>query len=338
MALTIIGRFQKFVSNDIGIDLGTANTLVHLRGQGIVLNEPSIVSINKDTRKVLAVGIEAKRMLGRTPGSIETIRPLRQGVITDLEIAEEMLRYFIQKVHHRIKIFQPRILIAVPSGITEVETKAVKDSADRAGARDIKLIPQPMASALGADLPVSEPIGSMIVDIGGGTTEVAIISLNGIVRSNSVRTAGDSMDGAIEKYVYEQYNLLIGPRMSEDIKIQIGSTYPMDEEKSMQIKGRDERTNIPKTISINSVEIREALQKPLAEIVEAIKTVFKECPPELSGDLIDRGISIAGGGALLKGIDKTLSEETSLPVTIVPEPLHSVARGTGIALDRGYLD
>ena len=333
MDIKLVGKVKKFLSNDIGIDLGTANSLVYVRGQGIALSEPSVVAINRETKKVLAVGDDAKRMLGRTPGSIEAIRPLKEGVIADLEIAEEMLRYFIQKITNRNKVFQPRILVAVPSGITEVEMRAVKDSALRAGAREVELIPEPMAAAIGAGLPVEEPSGNMIVDIGGGTSEVAVISLGGTVEWRSVRVGGDSMDLAIERYVKRAYNLLIGPRTSENIKIEIGSSYPLTEELSMDIKGRDLNTGVPKTIKISSEEIREALQEPVSMIVDTVRTTLERCPPELAGDLIDHGVVLAGGGALLRGIDKTIAEETGLPVHIADEPLLCVAKGTGIALE-----
>ena len=331
--IKLVSKVKKFLSNDIGIDLGTANSLVYVRGQGIALSEPSVVAINKDTKKVLAVGDDAKRMLGRTPGNIEAIRPLKEGVIADLEIAEEMLRYFIQKITNRNKVFQPRILVAVPSGITEVEMRAVKDSAMRAGAREVELIPEPMAAAIGAGLPVDQPSGNMIVDIGGGTSEVAVISLGGTVEWRSVRVGGDSMDLAIERYVKRAYNLLIGPRTSENIKIEIGSSYPLQEELTMDIKGRDLNTGVPKTIKISSEEIREALQEPVSMIVDTVRTTLERCPPELAGDLIDHGVVLAGGGALLRGIDKTIAEETGLPVHVAEEPLLAVAKGTGIALD-----
>jgi rod shape-determining protein MreB and related proteins len=333
MGRKLFRKFKRFLSDDIGIDLGTANTLVYVRGQGIALSEPSVVAINKDTKKVLAVGLEAKNMLGRTPGNIEAIRPLKDGVIADLEIAEEMLRYFIQKVHNRAKFFQPRILVAVPSGITEVETRAVKDSAEKAGAREVRLITEPMAAAIGAGLPVQKPAGNMIIDIGGGTTEVAVISLRGIVEWRSVRSGGDSMDTAIGRYVKRSYNLLIGPRTAENIKIEIGSSYPLSEEMTMDIKGRDLNNGVPKTITLTSNEVRDALREPVASIVEIVRSTLERCPPELSGDLIDHGIVLAGGGALLRGIDRTIAEETGLPVSIADEPLFAVAKGTGIALD-----
>ncbi len=333
MSVNIVNKVQSMVSSDIGIDLGTANSIVFVRGQGIALSEPSVVARNINSRKILAVGIEAKNMLGRTPGNIEAIRPLKEGVIADLEIAEEMIRYFIQKVHSRAKLMRPRVLVAVPSGITEVEIRAVKDSAERAGAREIKLITEPMAAALGAGLPVEDPIGSMIVDIGGGTTEVAVISLKGIVEWRSIRTGGDSMDAAIERFIKRSYNLLIGPRTAENIKIQIGSSFSLTQELSLDVKGRDLNTGTPKSIEINSEEVRQSLQEPMTTIIETVRNTLERCPPELSGDLIDHGIAIAGGGALLRGIDQSIAQETSLPVTIAEEPLYCVAKGTGLALE-----
>lgn len=329
----IVEKVKNFFSNDIGIDLGTANSLVFVRDQGIVLSEPSVVAVLAETGKVLAVGMEAKRMLGRTPGNIRAIRPMKDGVIADFEITEEMLRYFIQKVHRRFKIMQPRVLVAVPSGITEVETRAVQDSAERAGARQVFLIEEPMAAAIGVGIPVQEPIGNMIVDIGGGTTEVAVISLSGIVDSRSVRVGGDSMDGAIIRYIKRSYSLMIGERTAEEIKIKIGSAYPLDEETGMDVKGRDLNSGLPKTVNISSTEIREALLEPIASIVETVRTTLERCPPELAADLIDHGIVLAGGGALLRGIDRLITEETGLPVNVADEPLLAVAKGTGIALE-----
>ena len=333
MEFNVVRKVRNYLSNDIGIDLGTANSLVYVRGQGILLSEPSVVAINSDTKKVLAVGDEAKKMLGRTPGNIAAIRPLKEGVIADLEIAEEMLRYFIQKITNKSRVFQPRILVAVPSGITEVEMRAVKDSALRAGAREVELIPEPMAAAIGSGLPVDQPSGNMIIDIGGGTSEVAVISLGGTVECRSVRVGGDSMDIAIERYVKRAYNLLIGPRTSENIKMEVGSSYPLGDELTMDIKGRDLSSGVPKTITISSAEIRESLQEPVTMIVETVRTTLERCPPELAGDLIDHGVVLAGGGALLRGIDKTIAEETSLPVHIADEPLLAVVKGTGIALE-----
>jgi len=323
---------RSIFSNDIGIDLGTANTLVFVRDHGIVLREPSVVAILADTNKVLAVGTEAKRMLGRTPGNIRAIRPMKDGVIADFEITEEMLRYFIKKVSGRRKIMHPRVLIAVPSGITEVEERAVKESALRAGAREVFLVEEPMAAAIGVGIPVQEPSGNMIVDIGGGTTEVAVISLAGIVELRSIRNGGDSMDSAIVQYLKRAYSLLIGERTAEQIKIEIGSSYKLEEPLTMDVKGRDLMGGLPKTVSISSEEIREALMEPVTRIVEAVRMSLERCPPELSADLIDHGIVLAGGGALLRGLDRLLSEETGLPATVAEEPLLAVAKGTGVVL------
>jgi len=330
-------KLARFFSSDIGIDLGTANCLVYVKDKGIVLSEPSVVAVSENNKEVLAVGEEAKRMLGRTPGNIRAIRPMKYGVIADFEITEEMLRYFIGKaklkVPARRRLIAPRVLIAVPSGITEVETRAVKDSAERAGAGDIFLIEEPMASAIGVGLPVSEPSGSMIVDIGGGTTEVAVISLAGIVESKSIRVGGDEMDAAICQHMKRVYNLMIGERTSENIKIQIGSAYPDDDdESSMEVKGRDLVSGLPKTIKVSSREIRTALQEPITSIVEAVRSTLERCPPELASDLIDRGIMLAGGGSLLRGLDRLISEETGLPVFVADDPLKAVANGTGIVL------
>ncbi len=329
-------RFTRFFSSDIGIDLGTANCLVFVRDQGIVLCEPSVVAITESTREILAVGEEAKRMLGRTPGNIRAVRPMKDGVIADFLITEEMLRYFIQrarqKIPGRFRFLPPRVLVAVPSGITEVETRAVQDSAQRAGAGEIYLIEEPMAAAIGVGLPVAEPSGSMIVDIGGGTTEVAVISLSGIVEARSVRVGGDEMDAAITQHMKRVYNLNIGPRTSEDIKIKIGSAYPEDDDHSIDVKGRDLVSGLPKTIKITAREIRTALQEPVTSIVEAVRTTLERCPPELAADLIDRGIMLAGGGALLKGLDRLISEETGLPVFVAEDPLKAVAKGTGVVL------
>jgi rod shape-determining protein MreB and related proteins len=318
-------------SNDIGIDLGTANTLVFVKDQGIVLREPSVVAVRSGTSQVLAVGDEAKRMLGRTPGNIVAVRPLKDGVIADFEMTESMLRHFITKVHNR-KWVRPRVVIAVPSGITEVEKRAVKESAAHAGAREVYLIEEPMAAAIGVGLPVQDAAGNMIVDIGGGTTEVALISLSGIVFSRSVRVAGDELDDAIAGYMKRAYNLMIGERTAEEIKIKIGSAYPMDKETSMEVKGRDLVAGLPKTLAITSQEVREALLEPIATIVESVRVTLERCPPELSADLVDRGLVLAGGGALLRGLDRLLQEETGLPVHIAEDPLSAVAEGTGRAL------
>jgi len=328
----IFDRILGMFSSDMGIDLGTASTLVFVKGRGIVLNEPSVVAIQKGNNRVLAVGEEAKNMLGRTPGSIVAIRPLKDGVIADFEITESMLRYFIRKVHNRKALIRPRIVVAIPSGITEVEKRAVKDSAEHAGAREVYLIEEPMAAAIGVGLPVQEAAGNMIVDIGGGTSEVAIISLAGIVFSRSVRVGGDELDEAIIQYLKRTYNLLIGPRMAEMIKINIGSTYPLEEELTMEVKGRDLVAGLPKTMIVNSEEIREAMAEPISTVIEAVRISLERCPPELSADLVDRGMVLAGGGAMLRGLDKLLSEETGLPVNIADEPIESVVLGTGKVL------
>lgn len=325
-------RFLGLFSNDIGIDLGTANTLAYVRDRGIVIREPSVVAIQAGTNRVLAVGEEAKKMLGRTPGNIVAIRPLKAGVIADFEITEAMLRYFIRKVHNRRMWVRPRVIVAVPSGITEVEKRAVKDSATHAGAREVYLIEEPMAAAIGVGLPVQEPAGNMIVDIGGGTTEVALISLAGIVLSRSVRVGGDEMDEAIVQYMKRVYNLMIGERTAEEIKIAIGSAYPTGEETSMEVKGRDLVAGLPKTLTITSEEVRDALQEPISAIVEAIRITLERCPPELSADLVDRGLVLAGGGALLRGVDKLIAEQTGLPVHVAEDPLSAVAEGTGVVL------
>lgn len=324
---------QGLFSNDMGIDLGTATTLVYVKGEGIVLCEPSVVAIERGTSHVLAVGEEAKRMLGRTPGNILAIRPMKDGVIADFEITEAMLRYFIKKVHHRRVLVRPRIIIAIPSGITEVEKRAVKDSAERAGAREVFLIEEPIAAAIGVGLPIQEPIGNMIIDIGGGTTEIAVISLAGIVFSKSIRIGGDEMDDAIIEYLKKTYNLMVGERTAEDIKIKIGSAYPQEEEMTLEVKGRDLVAGLPKAVTITSEEIREALQEPLRAILEISKISLERTPPELASDLIDHGIVMAGGGSLLRGIDKLISEETGLPVHIAEDPLTAVACGTGKVLD-----
>ncbi len=329
-------KIARLFSSDIGIDLGTANCLVFVRDRGIILSEPSVVAITESTKEVLAVGAEAKRMLGRTPGNIKAVRPMKDGVIADFDITEKMLRYFIQtaraKVGGRRRFLPPRVLVAVPSGITEVETRAVQDSALRAGADDVYLIEEPMAAAIGVGLPVAEPSGSMIVDIGGGTTEVAVISLSGIVEARSVRVGGDEMDASIGQHMKRVYNLMIGERTAEDIKIKIGSAYPENDEATLDVKGRDLVSGLPKTIKVSAYEIRMALQEPVTSIVEAVRTTLERCPPELAADLIDRGIMLAGGGGLLRGLDKLISEETGLPVFVADDPLRAVANGTGIVL------
>ena len=318
-------------SNDIGIDLGTANTLVYSKDKGIVLREPSVVAIHSGTRRVLAVGDEAKKMLGRTPGNITAIRPMKDGVIADFDITEAMLRYFIKKVQ-TAKVIPPRVVIAIPSGITEVEKRAVKESATHAGARDVMLLEEPMAAAIGVGLPVEEPAANMIVDIGGGTTEVAIISLAGVVYAKSIRVGGDELDAAIINYMKRAYNLLVGERTGEEIKLRVGSAYALDEELPLEVKGRDSVAGLPKTIQVSSLEIREALHDTVNAIVEAVRSALERCPPELSADLVDRGFVLAGGGALLRGIDLLLRERTGLPVTIADDPLSAVAKGTGAVL------
>ena len=329
---SILGLF----SNDLAIDLGTANTLVFVKGKGVVCAEPSVVAVQKDTRgikKVLAVGREAKEMLGRTPGNIEAIRPMKDGVIADFEITEAMLRYFIRKVHNRKNLVRPRIIICVPFGITEVEKRAVRESAECAGAREVYLIEEPMAAAIGAGLPITEATGNMIVDIGGGTTEVAVISLAGIVFSQSVRVAGDKMDESIIQYIKRKYNLLIGERTAEMVKIAIGNAFPNGEVKTLEIKGRDLVAGVPRVLEVNSDEIREAIAEPVNAILEAVKIALERTPPELAADIVDKGIVLAGGGALLKNLDVLLREETGLPVTIAEDPLSAVVLGTGKALD-----
>ncbi len=328
----MIDNILGFFSNDIGIDLGTANTLVYVKDHGIVLREPSVVAVQQGTNKVLAVGDEAKRMLGRTPGSIVAIRPLKDGVIADFEVTEAMLRHFISKVHNRRRMVRPRVVIAVPSGITEVEKRAVKESATHAGAREVHLIEEPMAAAIGVGLPVQDPAGNMIVDIGGGTTEVAVISLSGIVFSRSVRVAGDELDEAIAQYLKRAYNLMVGERMAEEVKIKLGSAYKLEKETTMEVKGRDLVAGLPKTIVISSQEVREAMSEPISTIVDSVRITLERCPPELSADLVDRGVVLAGGGALLRGLDRLLAEETGLPVHVAEDPLSAVAEGTGKAL------
>jgi rod shape-determining protein MreB len=329
----LINYICGLFSNDMGIDLGTASTLVYVKGEGVVLCEPSVVAIERGTSHVLAVGDEAKRMLGRTPGNIIAIRPMKDGVIADFEITEAMLRYFIKKVHHRRVLVRPRIVIAIPSGITEVEKRAVKDSAERAGAREVFLIEEPIAAAIGVGLPIQEPVGNMIIDIGGGTTEIAVISLAGTVFSRSIRIGGDEMDEAIIEYLKKTYNLMVGERTAEDIKMKIGSAYPLEEEMSIEVRGRDLVAGLPKTITITSEEIREALQEPIRAILESAKISLERTPPELAADLIEHGIVMAGGGSLLKGLDRLISEETGLPVHIAEDPLTAVANGTGKVLD-----
>jgi len=329
-------KLKSLLSTDIGIDLGTANSLVYVKDRGVVLREPSVVAIQAGSKRVLAVGEEAKRMLGRTPGNIVAIRPMKSGVIADFDITEAMLAYFINKVCPRrfwSKYARPRMVIAVPSGITEVEKRAVEDAAHAAGAGDVFLIEEPMAAAIGVGLPVSEPAGSMIVDIGGGTCEVAIISLAGIVHSYSARAAGgDAMDECIMKYIQRVYNLLIGERMAEMVKIEIGSAFPMGEEKTLEIKGRDIVAGLPKTLTITSEEIRGALKEPVGQIVDAVRSTLDKCEPELAADLVDRGLVLSGGSSQLKGLDKLLAQQTGLPVTVADDPLSAVAEGTGVVM------
>ncbi|HSP38226.1 MAG TPA: rod shape-determining protein [Frankiaceae bacterium] len=320
--LSVIGR-------DMAIDLGTANTLVYVRGKGIVLNEPSVVAINTNSTGIVAVGAEAKRMIGRTPGNIVAIRPLKDGVIADFDTTERMLRYFIQKVHRRRRFAQPRIVVCVPSGITGVEQRAVKDTAYAAGARKVYIIEEPMAAAIGAGMPVHEPTGNMIVDIGGGTTEVAVISLGGIVVSRSIRTGGDELDESIMSYVKKEYSLMLGERTAEEIKMSIGSAFPMPDEPHAEIRGRDLVSGLPKTIVVSAEEIRKAIEEPVNDIVDAVKSTLDGCPPELAGDVMDRGIVITGGGALLRGMDERLRHETGMPVFLAEDPLNSVALGAG---------
>jgi rod shape-determining protein MreB len=327
-----------WLSKDLAIDLGTANTLVYLKGKGIVTNEPSVVAVHRDSRgvkRVIAVGEEAKKMLGKTPGSIVAIRPLKDGVIADFEITEAMLKYFIQKVHNKKSYARPRIVISIPSGITPVEKRAVKESAESAGAREVYLIEEPMAAAIGVGLPITEPSGNMIVDIGGGTTEVAVISLAGIVYCNSVRIAGDKIDEAIIQYIKRKYNLLIGERTGEMIKIAIGSAYPFanEHEMSMEIKGRDLVGGIPKTLEVSSKDIREAIAEPINAIVDSVRIALERTPPELAADIVDKGIVLSGGGALLKNLDLLIKEVTRLPVIVAENPTTAVVEGAGRVLD-----
>jgi rod shape-determining protein MreB len=328
----IIGIF----SQDLAIDLGTANTLIYVKDKGIVSNEPSVVAVHIDSRgekKILSVGKDAKKMLGRTPGNIQAIRPMKDGVIADFEVVEAMLKYFIRKIHNRKTLVRPRIIIAVPSGITAVERRAVRESAEAAGARVVYLIEEPVAAAIGAGLPITEAAGNMIVDIGGGTTEVAVISMSGIVYAKSIRVGGDKIDDSIIQYVKRKYNLLIGDRTAELIKMTIGTAYPTEEISTMNIKGRDLLSGIPKIVEITSAEIYEAISDPVSQIVDAVKTTLEKIPPELSSDIVDRGIALAGGGALLKNIDILIRENTELPVIIADDPLTCVVRGAGMALD-----
>jgi rod shape-determining protein MreB len=333
----VFSWFSNFISNDVAIDLGTANTLVFIKNNGIVLNEPSVVAVDQVTRKLYAVGAEAKAMLGKTPAHIIAIRPLKDGVIADFEITEMMLREFIRKSQKKKLFIRPRIIIAVPSGITEVEKRAVRDNAEHAGAREVYLLAEPIAAAIGVGLPVDKPSGNMIIDIGGGTTEIAVIALDGIVANSSIRVAGDEMDEAIVNYVKRTYNLLIGEQTAELIKIKIGTAYKLEKELEMEVKGRDLVAGIPKTLKLTSEEIRDALSEPISQIVEALKTALESTPPELASDIIDRGIVMTGGGSLLRGLDTLLKEQTNLPINVVDDPLTCVVLGAGKILDNIHL-
>src|SRR5437870_5568554 len=322
-----------FLGRDMAVDLGTANTLAYVRGRGIALNEPSVVALNTDTGRIVAVGVEAKRMIGRTPGNIVAIRPLKDGVIADFDVTERMLRYFIQKVHRRSHMAKPRLVVAVPSGITGVEQSAVKEAGHQAGARRVYIIEEPMAAAIGAGLPVYEPTGNMVVDVGGGTTEVAVISLGGIVTSQSIRVGGDELDQAIIAFAKKEYSLMLGERTAEEIKMAIGSAYPSPDEPHAEIRGRDLVSGLPKTIVVSAEEIRKAIEEPVNAIIDAVKTTLDKCPPELSGDVMDRGIVLTGGGALLRGLDERLKHETGMPVHVADNPLSCVAIGSGKCLE-----
>ena len=323
------GLSGGFLGRDLAVDLGTANTLVYERGRGIVLNEPSVVAINQNTGGIVAVGAEAKRMVGRTPGNIVAIRPLKDGVIADFDTTERMLRYFIQKVHKRRFLAKPRVVICVPSGITGVEQRAVKDAGYAAGARKVYIIEEPVAAAIGAGLPIHEPTGNMVVDIGGGTSEVAVISLGGVVTSLSIRTGGDELDDALVQFVKKEYSLMLGERTAEEIKTTVGTAFPVPDESSAELRGRDLVTGLPRTIVVTAEEIRRALDEPLTRIVDAVKTTLDRTPPELCGDIMDRGIVLTGGGALLKGLDERLRHETGMPVIIAEQPLNCVVNGSG---------
>ena len=329
----VINRLFGLISNDLAVDLGTANTLVYVRGKGVVLTEPSVVAIHRDTQQILAVGSEAKSMLGRTPGSIEAIRPMKDGVIANFEVTETMLRHFITKVHNRKTLVRPRVIVCVPSGITQVERRAVRDSAESAGAREVFLIEEPMAAAIGVGLPIQEASGNMILDIGGGTTEIAVISLAGIVYSKSIRVGGDEMDEAILNYIKRSYNLLIGERTAEQVKIQVGAAYPMEDRRTMEVKGRDLVTGVPKTIIITDEEVRDAMAEPIQAIVDVVRVALERTPPELSSDIVDKGIMLAGGGGTIRGMDILLREETGLPITVAEDALTAVVMGTGRVLD-----
>jgi rod shape-determining protein MreB len=320
---------MTFLGRDLAVDLGTANTLVYVRGRGIVLNEPSVVALNTNNGQVVAVGVEAKRMIGRTPGNIVAVRPLKDGVIADFDVTERMLRYFIQKVHRRSRMAKPRIVVAVPSGITGVEQSAVKEAGHQAGARKVYIIEEPMAAAIGAGLPVNEPTGNMVVDIGGGTTEVAVISLGGIVTSQSIRIGGDELDQAIITFGKKEHSLMLGERTAEEIKLALGSAFPSKDEPQAEIRGRDLVSGLPKTVLIAAAEVRRAIDEPINLIVDAVRSTLDKCPPELAGDIMDRGIALTGGGALLRGLDQRIREETGMPVHIADSPLDSVVLGTG---------
>ena len=321
-ALTFLGR-------DMAVDLGTANTLVYVRGRGIVLNEPSVVALNTNNGQIVAVGAEAKRMIGRTPGNIVAVRPLKDGVIADFDVTERMLRYFIQKIHRHPHLAKPRLVVAVPSGITGVEQSAVKEAGHQAGARRVYIIEEPMAAAIGAGLPIHEPTGNMVVDIGGGTTEVAVISLGGIVTSQSIRIGGDEMDQAIITFGKKEYSLMLGERTAEEIKMALGSAFPAEDEPHAEIRGRDLVSGLPKTVVISAAEVRRAIEEPVNLIVDAVKNTLDKCPPELAGDVMDRGIALTGGGALLRGLESRIREETGMPVQVADNPLDSVVLGTG---------
>ncbi|WP_150242957.1 rod shape-determining protein [Nocardiopsis quinghaiensis] len=323
-----------FLGRDMAVDLGTANTLVYVRGRGIVLNEPSVVALNTSTGRIVAVGIEAKQMIGRTPDNITAIRPLKDGVIADFEITERMLRYFIQKIHRRRHFAKPRLIVAVPSGITSVEHRAVKEAGYQAGARRVYIIEEPMAAAIGAGLPVHEPTGNMVVDIGGGTTEVAVISMGGIVTSQSIRVGGDELDQAITTFVKKEYSLMIGERTAEELKMAVGSAYPSGaEEVRAEVRGRDLVSGLPKTIVLSETDVRQAIEEPVIAIIDAIRTSLDKCPPELSGDIMDRGIAVTGGGALLRGLDERLLHETGMPIHVADNALDSVALGSGTCVE-----
>jgi rod shape-determining protein MreB and related proteins len=319
----------SFIGRDMAVDLGTANTLVYVRGRGVMLNEPSVVAMNAQTREILAVGTEAKRMIGRTPDNITAIRPLKDGVIADFEATEQMLRFFIRRVHRRQYFAKPRLVICVPSGITAVEQRAVKEAGYQAGARRVYIVEEPMAAAIGSGLPVHEATGNMVVDIGGGTTEVAVISLGGIVTSQSIRTAGDDLDAAIITWMKKEYSLMLGERTAEEIKVTLGSAFPLPEEPEAEIRGRDMISGLPRNVVVTSAEVRQALEEPLHSIIDSVRTTLDKTPPELAGDIMDRGVVLTGGGALLRGLDERIRHETGMPVHVAESPLHSVAFGAG---------